>query len=80
MEFLRLFCWGVWVVSLGIVLWRLIVIDFDEKGDRDTLKLCSLALLVDAVFFKIQNITHKRQLLLQFRVMRDILSISIEPN
>lgn len=51
MEFLRLFCWGVWVVSLGIVLWRLIVIDFDEKGDRDTLKLCSLALLVDAVFF-----------------------------
>lgn len=51
MEFLRLFGWGVWVVTLGIVLWRLIVIDFDEKGDRDTLKLCSLALLVNAVFF-----------------------------
>ena len=53
MEFLRLFGGGVWVVTLGIVLWRLIVIDFDEKGDRDTLKLCSLALLVNAVFFKI---------------------------
>lgn len=80
MEFLRLFGWGVWVVTLGIVLWRLIVIDFDEKGDRDTLKLCSLALLVNAVFFKIQNVTHKRQFLLQLWVMRDILSISIEPN
>ena len=60
MEFLGFFGWCIWVISLRIVLWGLIVIHFDEERNRDTLKLCSLTLLVNAIFFKIQNVTHER--------------------
>jgi hypothetical protein len=79
MEFLGLFSRGVRVVALGIVLRGLVVIDFDEERDWDALKLCSLALLVNAVFFEIQDIADERQFLLQFRVMRYIFSICVEP-
>lgn len=64
---LRLFSRSVGVLILVPLIFRVEIVKyFDEKGDWNTFKLCSLTLLVDAIFLKVEDISHISEFLLHF--------------